>query len=337
MALLKLEGFEQYGDVADMRRGGWVLSTSEGSLVSGKDFGQAFNTNSTVANATWGIPEIQEGVLGCYFYLPTSIATGDFLRLTCLQGTEQLVLRFDGAGELAIDRGATQLAITSGLSLSTDAWHFLEFYWLISDTIGEYEVRIDESAKLIDRAGTADTQNVTSKSTVMEVWFEGRSNGCYWDHIYLCDTTGLTNNDFLGTNLVQTLAPDADGTTNNFTPLSGLDNYAMVDDGATPDDDTTYVSSATLNDSELYGFPAMNSASAVLGVQVTNHVRKVDAGVRTVRCIARNGLTTVEGDILGVGTDYRYVSHVFETDPDGGGAWDETAVNAAEFGITIEA
>ena len=47
--------------------------------------------------------------------------------------------------------------------------------------------------------------------------------------------------------------PSADGTTTNWTPSSGTDNYAMVDD-ISLDNDNTNVGSSTLNDVDLYTF-----------------------------------------------------------------------------------
>jgi len=75
----------------------------------------------------------------------------------------------------------------------------------------------------------------------------------------------------------------------------------------------------------------------VHAVGVSNHIRKTDAGDRTVRALVRSNAVEAEGDIQGVTADYRYRQHIFELDPDGSVAWDSDSVNAAEFGITIEA
>jgi len=54
-----------------------------------------------------------------------------------------------------------------------------------------------------------------------------------------------------------------------------------------------------------------------------------------VRMMARSGGTNYEGAIWGTNLNWKYIDEMYEDDPDGG-AWDEAAVNAAEFGFTVE-
>ena len=75
-----------------------------------------------------------------------------------------------------------------------------------------------------------------------------------FDDIYVLDDAGSDNTDFLGDCRVETIFPDADGNENDFTASPAVSNYLNVDDGGSPDDDTTYNWSATATDRELYAF-----------------------------------------------------------------------------------
>jgi hypothetical protein len=183
-----------------------------------------------------------------------------------------------------------------------------------------------------------DTRNGTP-TDVGVIAFEGEgTTDNTIDDVYVLDDAGSDNTDFLGDVRVETVFPDADGAANDFTRVGGgSNNYEAVDDGLTPDDDTTYNHSSTAADEELYGFAALTgSVGTVFGVCVKMLARKEDAGHRLVRTIARSGTTQSESGDQGLGIQYKFVDHIYENDPDGGADWDEAAVNAAQFGFTIQ-
>jgi hypothetical protein len=111
----------------------------------------------------------------------------------------------------------------------------------------------------------------------------------------------------------------------------------MVDDGDTPDDDSTFNSGAVLDDTELYTMADMTeNFDTVHGIVVRNHYRSEEAGSRLVRAFIRSNVDQAEGDAFANATEYRYNDGVFEIDPQGSGAWTEARINALECGMTIE-
>lgn len=162
----------------------------------------------------------------------------------------------------------------------------------------------------------------------------------WFDDLYVCDAAGPANTDFLGDCRVITLAPDADGSTNDFTPQGGGANFVEVDDGTSgSDDDATYVSASAVGAKDLYGYPALSAEPGVIkGVAVTTRARKTDAGARAFRAVARSGTTeTAAGASHDALASYADTQDIFETDPDTGAAWTEAGFAAAEFGIEITA
>lgn len=342
MALLFIDGFEQYASQATVSRGGWAIgSTLAGVPVTGRQGAGsravrlAFSSTGYLRRSLLG--NYSSLVFGFAYYAQATVSSHDALLTYSSDGNEQIILRVVAGGELAVYRGSTLLATSSGANLTADTWHYIEFKFTINNSTGSYAVRLNGNNVLSD--SNVDTQNDASLSTVAFFDLLGHSTSDPWfDDLYVCDDSGAANNDFLGDCVVETLFPDADGATNNFTPDSGTNNYSRVDDGATPDDDTSYVSSSTAADKDLYGFAALQTANItdIYGVQVAVLGRKEDAGNRVVRTVARSNVTETDGPDQYLATDYQYYFGMYETDPNGGGAWSESSVNAAQFGMKIQ-
>lgn len=338
MALLLIEGFDQYDTDAQLTRGGWtsIALTSTVNLLSGAD--TRFNQGQCIELVGNGIPvvighaPVNDFTCGMAVNFADAMATADFARFR--NGLiDHLVLSTTGSGELLLERGTTQLAITSGLGLNAGQWYYIEINANIHNSTGDYDVHVDGSSVFSDTG--VDTQNGGS-AVVDNIEIQGNSTqDTRWDDIYFLDDSGSDNVGLLGDCRVETLFPDSDGNETDFTPLSST-NVSNVDDGLSPDDDTTYNSSATVTDRDLYGFAALTgSVGTVFGVDAKMIVRKEDAGFREVRVIARSNVTEVESADFTLGANYTILNHIFENDPDGGTDWDEAAVNAAEFGIDL--
>jgi hypothetical protein len=153
------------------------------------------------------------------------------------------------------------------------------------------------------------------------------------------DDTGSVLNDLIGDVRIETIYPDGDGTTTDFTPTgAGTTNADRVDDGDTgPDDDTTYVESSTVGHIDLYTMENLSTAaiSTVHAVQAVNFSKKDDAGTRTVRNLVRTGTTTDNGPSGGLNEAYNYFTNILEEDPDTATTWTESGVNGVEVGHEV--
>jgi hypothetical protein len=339
MALLWIDGFEQYADLNDVidnydssQNAGIVMAT--GRHAGGNN--RALDIDFNNSNVTRAIPESTSTIVVGFAYNSGIWSTSlDLLRLWS-GGTEMIVLRPSAGIELVVDRGSTQLGITTGLGLIANQWYYIELKVFIHDSTGTVELWVDGSKEL--DLTSQDTRNGTP-STINRFQLVGNTNNARFDDLYVLDDSGSDATDRLGDVRVETLFPDADGATNDFTAVgTGSTNADRVDDGITPDDDTTYVHSATAADKDLYGFEAITgSVDTVYGVGVCLRLRKAEAGERTVRTVARSSTTEVESADKYLGVDWRYINHIYENDPNGGGNWTEANVNAAQFGLKIQA
>lgn len=335
MTMLIMEGFEGYEDATDIRRRHQLVASGTPTLVSGRFGGQALRmgTNNILWLSGFGNPS--SFVLGfAVRFTGATIASAALVRV--FSGViEHLELRVNVAGKLFVDRGSTNLG-ESDTPMHLNDWTYIEFKATIADT-GSFEVRMDGKTVMSD--GSVDTRQGANAEIDLIGIYRAVSQAEEHDDLYLLDDQGLTNTDFLGDIQIETMVPDADGNRNDFTRVGGgLNNFEAVDDGDTPDDDTTYNHSATLDDAELYGHAAMTASfDTVFALQVRNHYRKENAGDRQVRSLIRSNTNEAEGSAKVLSVDWRYGDDIFETDPQGGGAWTETRINALEAGFTIEA
>lgn len=176
----------------------------------------------------------------------------------------------------------------------------------------------------------------TANATANSVTFHGAVSATQLDDFYVCDGTGSANLDFLGDCRVITVLPNAAGDKSEMT-LTGTgltQHYQAVNDNP-PDGDTTYVSSSTLNQIDLFHFADVSIAGTVRGVQISLLARKDDAGTRTMASVVKSAGTEYVGSSFSLGTGYQYFSDVRETDPATGAAWTVGNFNSAQAGVKL--
>jgi hypothetical protein len=160
-----------------------------------------------------------------------------------------------------------------------------------------------------------------------------------YDDIYINDTAGSVNNDFLGDVTIKMLTPNGNGNSSQMvgSDADSTDNYLHVDDGATPtvDDDTSYVESATSSNKDTYAYSNLSGVASVKAVNIKTIGRKIDGGAADGIAVARSVATEADSAALGFTTSYLIKPFIRETDPDTSAAWAVAAVDAAEFGVKV--
>ena len=257
-------------------------------------------------------------------------------------GAQMVGFRVGGNGLVLADKdtsgwGNSHLC-SSTKTLPIGAWAYLEIKVFFSDTVGTIDFRINgENAGSF--TGLDTTAGVTTCGQVRFLMGDGTDQPAIYpariDDIYIADTTGSVNNDFLGPIEIVTIMPDGDGSTNAWTPSTGTVNADLVDE-IPANGDTDYVSTATTTNQDLYTYANLDgNTNTVKAVQVSARVRNEGAGSETLKLLARSGTTTGASAAHGFDTTYLTVQDVFEVNPDTSTAWTETTVNGAEFGIEL--
>jgi hypothetical protein len=160
---------------------------------------------------------------------------------------EQFHLEFEsssGSGvRILIKVGTTTVGTSSYFAFG--AWHYIEVN--VTVRTGTYELRRNGVLDISD--ASEDMADTGSDGWDIFAWRFSSSLSSFLriDDIYVCDGTGAKNNDFLGPSIVEGILPNAEGTTIQWTPATGTDNSAMVDDVGTsaPVDSVNYNGSDT--------------------------------------------------------------------------------------------
>ena len=160
----------------------------------------------------------------------------------------------------------------------------------------------------------------------------------YCDSIYALDTTGSDCNARLGpfrVDLEQTSANDSV----DFTPLSGT-NESNIDDGNSPDDDTTHNESSTLADRDQFTVAGYKATSHKVFAVIARAVAKASAADgRELRAVINDGSDHLGPSTSIDDTGYVEVSAILEipTSTYASPEAAETAINALKIGYEISA
>ena len=244
-----------------------------------------------------------------------------------------LVSAFDATAPAEnTNRGYTQTNICDG------QWHHIEFKWSSSNTVGIVQVWVDGNLE-IDFSGDTLADGVEASPGIETFRFYGSNLSethfampVIWDE----EAGGLDNTGQLGPHRIDTIRPDGPGNRNNFTANGGTTNDDRVSE-ALSDDATTVNTSNATGDDDLYTYGNMNySPQTIHTLAIQSRMTNIDTGAsHQARVLIRSSTSEATGTshTLSPSGTYDTFYDERELDPQGGGAWTEARINAAEFGV----
>lgn len=222
---------------------------------------------------------------------------------------------------------------TTNVKLAEGAWTYVEAKIVLNNSTGSVSIRTDMGT---EETGTnLNTSNATSLLDVAEISFfggvtnHGMVEDCSIDDIYVADDTGTVNNDWLGSVEIVTVLPTADGTVSQWTPSTGVDHYALLDE--IPPDDADYVSTGTSGHRDLFQKGAVSGSDTIYGIQTGVRVRNSGVSAATVETVVKG--TAESTDVHGCDNSFAMRWAVFETDPDTSTFFTDATLNAVEIGM----
>jgi len=341
MALRWLEGFETFGpsgrtgseliaDLQDKYHSDSTLSTS-GELVAGRNGGLAYKFGNYQDELLLELDDQATWIIG--FAYKHQNGSGKLLGL--FEGSTmypQCELNVNADDEIEIKSNSIVLG-TSSTQMQTGQWYYLEWKVAIGDS-ADSELRIN-GATDIDLTGV-DTKKYSGGDVSLIAFYALTSSGDCLDDIYVCDATGSSHNDFLGEVEIEAVFPSSDYGTCDWTCSTGTDHYALVDDNP-PDDDSTYISTDTVDHEDLFDYQDISGDAGILGVQI-NTLARIESAARNLTPMVRSGGAEYAQTAQSV-TDASYDEFVtiLETDPHTSSAWTVANLNAAQFGVKMTA
>lgn len=234
----------------------------------------------------------------------------------------------DSFDRLTLYDDAGTVIATGTHQLNHDVWYYIE---VECDTGGGHaEVHLNGFPEIASTAGSFDG----SIGYIQWEWQVLGGVQVQIDDVYVVDTTdGSGPTDFLGDVVVETFFPTEDGTYTQWTPKTGTDHFAMVDEVAF-DGEATYNYDNNVGDKDSYGIGAALTDTVIYAVQVNLAARKQDSGSRGVKALVRQSATDYLSSEFGLSTDWAIYSWLQNKDPTGAD-WLYTTVNGDEYGIDV--
>lgn len=338
MAFLWMDSFDHYataqiGAKYPTNGGSPAISSGNGRRSSDCLRLDAAADTITTPNAAPGNTTV---VCGAAIELASLGATAELFTVVTTAGAVQMCITVKTDGAIEARRGTsggTLLGTSASTGIiSAGAYAYVELKALISTTVGTVEVKVNGTT-VLTLTGQNNANNGTNDWTAVKLLGNASIASIDYDDFYVLDGTGSAPlNTFLGDVRVDARMPTADGATTQWTPATGTDNYAMVDE-IPPDGDTTYNSTTTVDNIDTFTVQdAPVVGATILAVQQCTYVKKSDSGTTTVAAVVRSGGTDYVQDNVNPTTSYAFAVQPLPEDPDTSAAWVEADFNAAEFG-----
>lgn len=341
MSLVLIEGWDSLDDIGDVYE-------KYNSPVIGINIKRTGSQSSYCATSTNGyyldLPSTQDTyIFGAALYVLSdailSSTAGNHPIRFHTDSTYNLSISI-GDNKIAVYNNTTQLGVTSNVYLG-ETWFYLEIKATCKNSISadEFIIKVN-GVEVLNLAATTDTQ-YSANPGFNRIRLAGAFSGkfVYYDDIYVCDLLGGVNDDFLGDVKVETLYPDGNGNTNDFTgsDADSTNNYLLVNEPQ-QNGDTDYVEDSTPSNLDLYTYDDMSATpDTIFGVSTRSYAKKDDAGARTGKLVCRRTSTNYEGSEFSPSNgSYQGFDEIWEEDPSTSSAWVESGVNAAEFGVKVQ-
>lgn len=362
MSIRFIEGFEGYGTtdgnsgttiVRKVVEAKWTGKFSEAGgprIYNGWHSGKGFTVGRTgpynfiVMTFGAGYDEVVVG----FAYKPRRAAI-HLSQLLCFSDSREAF--GDGGGHVSVDdRYGTSLSIWrpgSGLfahvenCMIPNRWHYIEMRVKVHDTLGEIELKINGVQKV--NLTNQDTRNGGPLSQITNIWFiaqtsldDSYAGACIIDDVYGLDTAGGTHTTFLGPIKIEGLYPSAEGDNIDFTPSTGTDNSALVDEN--PTNLTDYNSSSTSGHRDLLAMDNLSIITTdVKCLQLNVDFLVTKPSPYGLKPTVKSGGTEYDGDQKTTADDEDYVSkwHIWDQDPFTAAAWTVANINAVQAGYEL--
>lgn len=303
MALKCFDGFDHYNSITDFeRRSSFIqyerpVGSASYSFVTGRNgYGKAFQFSSFISGTSHGLYCSYGGSRNPNNFFGMAISQGNnvgmiFNLFDSVLDTQQCAVYFNPnnyavqfyRGEFT-GSGGTLIGASENNVWFGGAFNYFEIWPVVNNSSGGLKVYFNNN--LICNISGVDSQ-VTANAwwDMWELTGDANNRTLIIDDHYVCDTTvgpGLSPYDTpLGDSKVSTLWATGDNHV-MWTPLTGSDNFAMIDEIAM-DSDTTYNSTTGINDEDIFAFQTLPGGVAhIHAIQLTGAYRKDDALVRTI-------------------------------------------------------
>lgn len=342
--LIFVDGFDAYNSVAELLRK-WDATKGTSTLQTGYDgSGKALRVQANCRYWAWlndhmtkivgmNIMRADHGSQRYVMYFAGHCNTNN----SQFDNQIHVLVQWNTDGTLQVTTPGS--VVHSGTTvLSTSTWNHIELKVFVDPSAGSFELRVNGNAEL--SASGIDTQGSGGDAPMRLALGSNSSptNGYInYDDLYVLDTDGSVNNDFLGPCRVDTLYPDADDTT-GWDTSSGSSHFSLVNE-ATIDDDSSYVQSGVASALDLFHVNNLSVIPQLVhGVVLNSDMCNAGEGMLGFQLVVKSGGTSVESDATRIiASEYSRYTTILEAEPSTGLPWERASVEDAYYGFMLEA
>ncbi len=326
MAIVFMDSFDHYGNADIFRK--WSSGRGEIAPSTGRRGGGCMLNAYCYKNFDASYPAVIAGMAVAFAQLNglSNLAIMHFGNGL----NRYLALQVSPAGEIVVlnDLGAT-IGRTRPNVMASEAFAYVEVKAISGISNGAVEVRVNGKVELsLTNVRTSELDFVSIG--LGELFF----NGLRVDDLYVVNTAGTANNDFLGDCRVDAYMPTSEGATLQWTPVPDGVHYTTVDDN--PINEADYIETATAGHIDIFGYTDLvNVPLAIYGVQLNTAIRKTDAGEREFNGVARVGGTNYTGPNLSIYDSTLFRPTIWDVNPATSAAWTRAEIDASQFGVKL--
>lgn len=345
MSLIWADGFENYGAVGNQSPSGVLgryytlnVGATYLDITDGRGGGYALNCNYSDSYLQFKYDNFSntsnyQMIIGfaIKFYFTTSNVNRPIISLYDQADNFCYALWQCTGGTLGLGSTAYSLDYTHSTKdlFKSNQWTYIEIKW---DIGASQTVTVKVNGTQVFSQTGLDTRYDVSSTYPSAIGFYTQEDHGYYDDLYIVenDSTGIT--DFMGPIKVSSIRPTSDTATVNWSPNTGTDHYALVDE-TVADDDTTYVFTSNPSTYDLYEYGNPTYIGSIEAVVIKTEARDDAATSPGLYNVVVSDTTTSDGSSQTVSSsDYLGYSRVVEQDPDTTSDWTESGLNAAQFG-----
>lgn len=333
MAILRVDSFDHYV-TADMPKRG--ITTGNAIISAGN--GRNGTASLRLVNATHEVLLSVPGnsgatiTIGFAFRISAALSFNHNFAHVNEGAAELLSLNVMTTGAVRVQRGSTVLATSVTTPVTIATWHYIELTALIAAASGTFDVRVD-GVSVVSGTGL-NTRNggstgiwngvLLGAGTVQGVNFD-------FDDLYVANDATFRGDH----RVIAIVASAGNGTHTAWTPSTGSDHGALVDEAAPNTSD--YVSSGTVAQIDTFNFAAIGVAGTIAAMQVSHYAKADVAGARSLGNVSRIGGVDYASAGVELAADWEYRTFLSLVSPATSVAWTVAEIDAAEFGPKVTA
>lgn len=248
----------------------------------------------------------------------------------------------DGNISLVVDETIEDAVAIGSTGMAIDVWDSIGIdAYVANDETGFARVYVGGLPVLEYTGAIAGGSVASVGATTANAGFWSASVYPLWDDLTVDGSDEMEDAAAPPNPVYEYRIAEADSITSEWTPVGEASNYLCVDDSSGPDDDATYVESATEADRDLYTVGDYTApAGYVISAVISSLIARKTASASNLRVapLIYDGDNVGVGDPIDLPTTYSHVWERFAEKPNTGGAWGTATGETTAVGQdTVEA